>query len=76
MRWWGVGRPEFIDPRGGTHYDGGWEAPELPDNSVDALVDRRRAAGVDPDGYTASARWKRERDIPDEVYFRALEASA
>ena len=33
-----------------------------------------RRRGVDPDFYTAGARWKREADIPDDVYFRAMEA--
>jgi hypothetical protein len=25
IRWWGKGRPVFIDPRGGERFDGGWE---------------------------------------------------
>jgi hypothetical protein len=37
-------------------------------------VRRNRLNGVEPDAYTASARWKRERDIPDAVLFRAAEA--
>ena len=27
MDWWGPGRPVFFDPRGGTHFEGGWQAP-------------------------------------------------
>jgi hypothetical protein len=27
MEWWGEGRPGFIDPRGNTHFDGGWAPP-------------------------------------------------
>jgi hypothetical protein len=30
--------------------------------------------GADPDGCTATAKWKRDEDIPDDVYFAALEA--
>jgi len=41
---------------------------------VEVLVEKNRAQGVRPDGRTAGARWKREADIPDDVYFRALEA--
>jgi hypothetical protein len=28
VEWWGEGRPVFFDPRGGTHFDGRWRAPE------------------------------------------------
>jgi len=28
---------------------------------------------VDPDAFTAGACWKLERDIPDEILFRATE---
>ena len=24
IRWWGKGRPVFVDPRGGERFDGGW----------------------------------------------------
>jgi len=78
--WWGEGRPAFIDPRGGTHYEGRWEPPVLDaapgDDPADALVARNREAGSDPDGYAASARWKREVDVPTEVYLRAWEGVA
>ena len=25
IRWWGKGRPVFVDPRGGERFDGGWQ---------------------------------------------------
>ena len=74
--WWGEGKPVFHAPDGRTTYDGRWEAPELPGDGVRALLEGNRGRGIEPDGRTASARWKREKDIPDDVYFRALEASA
>lgn len=39
-----------------------------------ALVRANEALGVRPDGWTPSARWKREVDIPEEVVGRADEA--
>ena len=78
--WWGLGRPVFFDPRGGTHFDGRWEAPressagEPEKDLTGSLIEQNRRRGVRPDGWTAGARWKREVDIPDRVYFRALEA--
>lgn len=41
---------------------------------VDDLLAENRRRGVDPDGWTPSARWKREGDIPNRVLFGALEA--
>jgi hypothetical protein len=41
---------------------------------VASLTEANRRRGVEPDGWTAGARWKREDDIPDQIYFRALEA--
>jgi thiamine monophosphate kinase len=49
-------------------------AAQLPSDAVAALVADTRARGADPDFFTAGARWEREADIPDAVYFRALEA--
>jgi hypothetical protein len=72
--WWGAGRAVFFDPRGGMHFDGGWTWPELEDRPVEALVAENERLGVKPDAWTAGARWKREDDIPDEIYFPALEA--
>ena len=39
------------------------------------LAPANRRRGVEPDWRTAGARWKREDDIPGDVYFRALEAA-
>jgi len=73
--WWGEGRPVFFDPRGGTHFEGRWKPPvRAKDVSAERLVRDNRALGVTPDGWTPSARWKREADIPDEVLLRAEEA--
>ena len=137
MDWWGPGRPVFFDPRGGTHFDGRWKAPEearegsqlaRPGGSqtgagtgsqgpgprpcvsaepsfrnksprgvdseaigiglsaedrgqgiesealVDDLLAENRRRGIHPDGWTPSARWKREADTPNRVLFVALEA--
>ena len=96
--WSEPGRPMFLDPRGGPHFDGRWRPPEpaweaTPSKqptgpaeakqptsplarhpSAAALMAQNHRRGVRPDGWTAAARWKREADIPDRVYFRALEA--
>jgi hypothetical protein len=73
--WSGEGLPVFVDPRGGTHYDGRCRAPELPADPVGVLVHENRRRGVEPNWRTAGARWKREDDIPRDVHFRALEAA-
>jgi hypothetical protein len=72
LQWWGI-RPLFIDPRGHEHFDGRWKPPQLEREPVDALVSDNARSGVEPDAWTASARWKYERDIPDETYMRASE---
>jgi len=75
LQWWPHGRVAFTDPRGTIHVGGEKpRPPRLPKRPAEALVRRNRLNGVDPDAYTASARWKRERDIPDAVLFRATEA--
>jgi hypothetical protein len=75
IEWWGKDRqPAFIDPKGQTHLGRPREAPELPADPVEALIEETRSCGADPDFYTAGARWKREADIPDDIYFRAREA--
>ena len=75
IEWWGKDRqPAFIDPRGQTHMGRPPKAPELPADPVAALIADTRSRGADPDFYTAGALWKREADIPDDVYFRAMEA--
>jgi hypothetical protein len=77
VAWWGQGRPVFIDPRGGEHFDGRWaDRPggSAPTGSVEALVGENLRAGVEPDWRTAGARWKRLEDVPREVLLRGLEA--
>jgi hypothetical protein len=78
IEWWGTGRPAFIDPRGQKHFDARRTSPALPDaderDLVQELIADTRTRGADPDFYTAGARWKREADIPDRIYFRATEA--
>ncbi len=49
-------------------------APELPPDPVKSLIAENRLRGANPDFLTTGPRWKREADIPDSVYFRALEA--
>lgn len=76
---WSIGwdrerRPLFFDPRGGLHYEGRWRPPAIPEEPVDALIEQNRTMGIDPDAWTASARWERERDIPERVVWRAAEA--
>ena len=119
VTWWGEGRPAFFDPRGGTHFEGRWQPPQLPERALEAMIEENlrgvaesgpsasgrgapdgatasaaessgpaasaaksgattpgaeEPAPAAPDGSTAGALWKREADIPDEIYFRALEA--
>jgi hypothetical protein len=79
VQWWGRHRdrhPVFLDPRGQAH--GSFRPPPspVPDDPAGALARRNRARGARPDADTAPARWHHERDIPDEVLFRALEATA
>ena len=73
ITWWGEGRPAFFDPRGGTHFDGRWKAPVLPAQPVESMIEANSGSAV-LTGATGGARWKHEADIPDDVYFRALEA--
>ena len=72
VTWWGQ-IPVFIDPTGGEHLDVQRRPPELRD-PVGQIVARNEREGIQPDACTASARWRREQDIPDGVYFRAQEA--
>ncbi|HKK08883.1 MAG TPA: DUF222 domain-containing protein, partial [Gemmatimonadota bacterium] len=75
LEWWGKGRAVFRDPQGGHHFDPGFAAGEPPRGSLAALVAGNRRRGIDPGPMTPSARWKRELDIPDEIWFRAAEAA-
>jgi hypothetical protein len=77
VEWWGRGvdrHPAFLDPRGQVHMNTRPPAPAIGRDPVNALVEQTTARGAEPTFYTAGARWKRERDIPHEVYFRAREA--
>jgi hypothetical protein len=81
VRWWNERgeRSEiaFTDLRGQTHVGGAPpKPPELAEgeDATGAVVAANLARGVRPDAWTVSARWKRERDIPDGVRFRAIEA--
>ncbi len=75
IEWWGKEKmPVFIDPKGQAHGSRRPASPRLPTDPVAALIEETRSRGAEPDFYTAGARWKREADIPDHVYFRALEA--
>jgi hypothetical protein len=73
VEWWGE-RAVFRDPRGRFHTDTGWKAPELPEDPVRSLERENRLDGADPGPLDAAARWKRERAVPDDVWFPAVEA--
>lgn len=76
VEWWGRDKQAaFRDPKGQVHMGRPPKTPDIPPDPVEALVEDNRRRGADPDFYTAGARWKREADIPDDVYFRAREAS-
>ena len=49
-------------------------AAQSGEKLVASLIEQNRSRGANPDGWTAGVRWKREADIPDRIYFRALEA--
>ena len=74
VEWWGK-RAVFRDPADRLHTDTGWEAPELPDDPVASLVRENRLNGADPGPMDPTARWKRERSVPDTVWFAAHEAT-
>jgi hypothetical protein len=75
VEWWGRDKQAaFRDPKGQVHMGRPPKTPDIPPECVEALVEDNRRRGADPDFYTAGARWKREADIPDDVYFRAREA--
>jgi hypothetical protein len=63
----GTGIPET---RGREGERGNGKAKDL----VASLREANRRRGVEPDEWTAGARWKQEADIPDDIYFPALEA--
>jgi hypothetical protein len=49
-------------------------AADGSDDLAAALVQDHRRRGVRPGPWTASARWKQEAEIPDDIYFPAMEA--
>jgi hypothetical protein len=71
MGWDREQRPIFFDPHRHMHYDGRWQPSVLPGDAVADLEKENAALGIAPDGWTASARWEREDEIPNEVYFAA-----
>lgn len=75
---WGEGRVVFVDPHGGEHFEGGWQPPsfdpDLDSDPVEALLEDHRRRGIAPDWRTAGARWKRERDVPHDVWAHAMES--
>lgn len=86
---WLMTRPSVEEGRkGGTRPTQGAEgkvAPLMENNrrrgvtpdggdGVETFVRENLLRDVKPDPWTASARWRREADIPDEIYFRGLEA--
>ena len=74
IEWWAEGNPAFVDPRGQVHLSHRAAPPRLPADPVSTLLEGNRAQGIEPDYLTAGGRWKRDADIPDDVYFRAREA--
>ena len=50
-----------------------WKPPVLPERPIDVMIEANTGDSC-PTATTAGARWKTESDIPDHVYFRALEA--
>jgi hypothetical protein len=88
---WSGAQAAFRDPRGSVHVGRPPGPPQslerpavnpraglsagLTAGLAAALERHNRLRGADPDPYTASARWKREADIPDGVLFRATEAA-
>jgi hypothetical protein len=72
--WLGKGRPLFADRRGQAHFDGRWQPPVLSERAAEALIEENRRLGIEPDAWMAGARWRREEDIPDRIYFNASEA--
>jgi hypothetical protein len=66
-------RPVFHDPRGRALND--WPPPtRLEGDPAAALVRAHLAAGIDPAALTASARWRKEPDVPWSAYARVVEA--
>ena len=53
----------------------GWaETHDQGGRMVKTLIQENQQRGVEPDPWALGPRWKREEDIPDSVYFGAMEA--
>jgi hypothetical protein len=50
------------------------ETPDRGERLVGTLIQENQQRGVEPDPWALGPRWKREEDIPDSVYFGAMEA--
>ena len=74
VEWWGENRAVFRDPRGGVHLEERPDPPELPDDPVRELEAENRRRGIGPGPLTAGARWTGRRQVPDEIWYAALEA--
>ena len=64
----------FLDPRMRLLPDVPPQPPPLPKEPDEALVRENEARGVEPDFLTSAARYKREEDVPQTIFIRALEA--
>ena len=74
VEWWGENRAVFRDPTGGVHLEERPDPPELPDDPVRELEAENRRRGIGPGPLTAGARWQGRRQVPDEIWYAALEA--
>jgi hypothetical protein len=64
----------FHNRKGEMRFDGSWRMPALGGDAVSALIAENRERGAGPGAWSASARWKREGDVPEDVISRASEA--
>ena len=64
----------FLDPKMRLLSEQAPPTPRLPPEPAEALVRENEARGVEPDFLTSAARYKREGDIPQTIFIRALEA--
>ena len=67
------GTTVFFTPDGRALYQAA-PAAELPADPVKEMIRRNRKRGVVPDGWAASPRWDRDRDIPWAIEAAAREA--
>ena len=64
----------FLDPRMRLLSDQPPPTPRLSPEPAEALMRENEARGVEPDFLTSAAHYKREDDIPQTIFIRALEA--